>query len=307
MRFGGPNNHGLRHESPVSQGGRCRVRRRRVILTFFRTDSSDSLAAKVNAVANRSFYARGFTRGDRSCCFAVSPFWRRSLPPRFQPRTPPDVAGRPRRCRTELAVHREGRDGLDAGAKVQLLPQRHLPRLDPQRGGCPRVRHRPDEAGGMDEMVAGRFAVGSILVQTAAPGDGLSQGRWFFRCPARQVKAAWRGRPTSRDRNICMRWRGPSAREELAANKDRLLKEATLPNNGGGPDTLSQLLLGRPRRVRTKREEESLHRHPFAAAGMAGTGRIVAGAGTVAGPEMGGREGDARGHDHVEPSGRQRG
>src|SRR6185436_5620313 len=32
--------------------------------------------------------------------------------------------------------------------------------------------------------------------------------------------------------------------ENLAANKDRLLKEATLPNNGGGPDTLSQLLLG---------------------------------------------------------------
>jgi len=33
-------------------------------------------------------------------------------------------------------------------------------------------------------------------------------------------------------------------REDLAANKERLLKEATLPNNGGGPDTLSQLLLG---------------------------------------------------------------
>ena len=34
-------------------------------------------------------------------------------------------------------------------------------------------------------------------------------------------------------------------REDLAANKERLLKAATLPNNGGGPDTLSQLLLGR--------------------------------------------------------------
>ena len=33
--------------------------------------------------------------------------------------------------------------------------------------------------------------------------------------------------------------------ESLAANKERLLKAATLPNNGGGPDTLSQLLLGR--------------------------------------------------------------
>src|SRR5206468_4281308 len=34
-------------------------------------------------------------------------------------------------------------------------------------------------------------------------------------------------------------------RENLtAANQQRLLKEATLPNNGGGPDTLSQLLLG---------------------------------------------------------------
>jgi len=32
-------------------------------------------------------------------------------------------------------------------------------------------------------------------------------------------------------------------RENLAANEERLLKEATLPNNGGGPDTLSQLLL----------------------------------------------------------------
>src|SRR5262245_32558547 len=32
-------------------------------------------------------------------------------------------------------------------------------------------------------------------------------------------------------------------RENLAANKDRVLQAATLPNNGGGPDTLSQLLL----------------------------------------------------------------
>jgi Squalene-hopene cyclase N-terminal domain len=38
---------------------------------------------------------------------------------------------------------------------------------------------------------------------------------------------------------------GAIGAEELAANQERLLKEATLPNNGGGPDTLSQLLLGR--------------------------------------------------------------
>jgi hypothetical protein len=36
-----------------------------------------------------------------------------------------------------------------------------------------------------------------------------------------------------------------TGRENLDANKERLLKAATLPNNGGGPDTLSQLLLGR--------------------------------------------------------------
>jgi Prenyltransferase and squalene oxidase repeat len=33
-------------------------------------------------------------------------------------------------------------------------------------------------------------------------------------------------------------------KESLETNKDRLLKYAALPNNGGGPDTLSQLLLG---------------------------------------------------------------
>jgi hypothetical protein len=33
-------------------------------------------------------------------------------------------------------------------------------------------------------------------------------------------------------------------RENVETNKDRLVKQAALPNNGGGPDTLSQLLLG---------------------------------------------------------------
>jgi hypothetical protein len=42
--------------------------------------------------------------------------------------------------------------------------------------------------------------------------------------------------------------------ENLTANKERLLKEATLPNNGGGPDTLSQLLLGQA----TSRQDESV-------------------------------------------------
>ena len=44
--------------------------------------------------------------------------------------------------------------------------------------------------------------------------------------------------------------------EELAANQERLLKEATLPNNGGGPDTLSQLLLVRAAWTQNKGEEE---------------------------------------------------
>jgi hypothetical protein len=33
--------------------------------------------------------------------------------------------------------------------------------------------------------------------------------------------------------------------EDLARHKEQLIKRATLPNNGGGPDTLAQLLLGR--------------------------------------------------------------
>src|SRR5262249_14451092 len=35
-----------------------------------------------------------------------------------------------------------------------------------------------------------------------------------------------------------------AGRENLEIHKDRFLKYAALPNNGGGPDTLSQLLLG---------------------------------------------------------------
>jgi hypothetical protein len=35
--------------------------------------------------------------------------------------------------------------------------------------------------------------------------------------------------------------------EDFARHKEPLLKRATLPNNGGGPDTLAQLLLGRQR------------------------------------------------------------
>jgi hypothetical protein len=45
--------------------------------------------------------------------------------------------------------------------------------------------------------------------------------------------------------------------ENLAANKVRLLKEATLPNNGGGPDTLSQLLLQRAASTQDKGQEKS--------------------------------------------------
>ena len=46
-------------------------------------------------------------------------------------------------------------------------------------------------------------------------------------------------------------------REELEANKERLLKAAALPNNGGGPDTLSQLLLGRDNSSKDAGENES--------------------------------------------------
>jgi hypothetical protein len=48
-----------------------------------------------------------------------------------------------------------------------------------------------------------------------------------------------------------------AGRENLEANKVRLLKQASLPNNGGGPDTLSQLLLGQPELSRDKSEKES--------------------------------------------------
>jgi len=49
---------------------------------------------------------------------------------------------------------------------------------------------------------------------------------------------------------------GAIGAEELATNQQRLLKEATLPNNGGGPDTLSQLLLERAAWTQDKGEEE---------------------------------------------------
>ena len=44
--------------------------------------------------------------------------------------------------------------------------------------------------------------------------------------------------------------------EKLAANQERLLKAATLPNNGGGPDTLSQLLLWPSASDQDKSEKE---------------------------------------------------
>jgi Squalene-hopene cyclase N-terminal domain len=46
-------------------------------------------------------------------------------------------------------------------------------------------------------------------------------------------------------------------REGLAAHQDRLVKAATLPNNGGGPDTLAQLLLGRAGSGADEGERES--------------------------------------------------
>ncbi|HEX5472658.1 MAG TPA: prenyltransferase/squalene oxidase repeat-containing protein [Lacipirellulaceae bacterium] len=45
--------------------------------------------------------------------------------------------------------------------------------------------------------------------------------------------------------------------ENLAANKERLLKLATLPNNGGGPDTLSQLLLGQAASIQDENAKRS--------------------------------------------------
>src|SRR3954471_2116749 len=45
--------------------------------------------------------------------------------------------------------------------------------------------------------------------------------------------------------------------ENVAANQERLLKEATLPNNGGGPDTLSQLLLQRAASTQDKSQDEN--------------------------------------------------
>jgi hypothetical protein len=46
-------------------------------------------------------------------------------------------------------------------------------------------------------------------------------------------------------------------RTDFEAHKQRLLKRATLPNNGGGPDTLSQLLLGRAGSGKERGEGES--------------------------------------------------
>jgi hypothetical protein len=48
-----------------------------------------------------------------------------------------------------------------------------------------------------------------------------------------------------------------AGRENFEANKDHLLKQASLPNNGGGPDTLSQILLGQPRLSKDNSEKES--------------------------------------------------
>jgi hypothetical protein len=50
---------------------------------------------------------------------------------------------------------------------------------------------------------------------------------------------------------------GAIGAENLAANQERLLKEATLPNNGGGPDTLSQLLLQRAASTQDKSQDEN--------------------------------------------------
>ena len=46
-------------------------------------------------------------------------------------------------------------------------------------------------------------------------------------------------------------------KEALEVNKDRLLKAGALPNNGGGPDTLSQILLGRDSSSQDASENES--------------------------------------------------
>lgn len=46
-------------------------------------------------------------------------------------------------------------------------------------------------------------------------------------------------------------------REDLEKYKDSLIKQAALPNNGGGPDTLSQLLLGRVGASQDESENES--------------------------------------------------
>lgn len=48
--------------------------------------------------------------------------------------------------------------------------------------------------------------------------------------------------------------------ENLAANKERLLKAGSLPNNGGGPDTLSQLLLGQAASGQDESVKESYKR-----------------------------------------------
>jgi hypothetical protein len=48
-----------------------------------------------------------------------------------------------------------------------------------------------------------------------------------------------------------------AGRENLETNRDRLIKYAALPNNGGGPDTLSQLLLGQDRSRRDEGEKRS--------------------------------------------------
>jgi hypothetical protein len=46
-------------------------------------------------------------------------------------------------------------------------------------------------------------------------------------------------------------------KEELAKNKEALLRESQLPNNGGGPDTLAQLLLGRSAAAENKAVADS--------------------------------------------------
>ena len=104
----------------------------------------------------------------------------------------------------------------------------------------------------MDEVVAGGFTIGQAMVQATPHVDRRLKVGGMTGAVLTKLKPLI-GKTYLTEAKCDEALKAVLGDEDFARYRDAVIAQARLPNDGGGPDTMSQLLLGRACAARESR------------------------------------------------------